>query len=201
MAEAQNITIKTGGSWWWLLLVGIVIGVAVGLYVREWFQGGEITKSSDTTYVKEILRVPYPIEVNRFKDQSIMMIPLWLKSEKEVKDTVVVNDTVFISVHMEFKEYRGDSYFARVSGYSPSLDYIEVYPETKVVTNTERLVPPKNSLWLGFDARYVKGFQTPLYLEYERQFKNNFRLHGKVMYDFTSKSLGAEVGGKIGFGW
>jgi hypothetical protein len=199
MAEAQNITVKTGGNWW-LLLIGIVIGVAVGLYVREWFQGGEITKSSDTTYVKETLRVPYPIEVNRFKDQSIMMIPLWLKSEKKVKDTVVVNDTVFLSVHREFKEYRGASYFARVSGYSPSLDYIEVYPETKVITNTERVVY-KNFLSAGIDVGYMERFHAPIYMEYERLLHKNIRVRGKILYDLPSKKLGAEAGVNFGFGW
>ena len=199
MAEAQNITVKTGGSWW-LLLVGMVIGVAVGLYVREWFQGGEVTKSSDTTYVKEIQRVPYPIEVNRFKDQSVMMIPLWLKSEKEVKDTVVVNDTVFLYVHREFKEYRGDSYFARVSGYSPSLDYIEVYPETKVVTNTKRVVY-KNFLSAGVEVGMVDNLSVPIYFEYKRMVHKNVGVYGRVMHDVASGCNGVSVGVQAQFGW
>ena len=200
MAEAQNITVKTGGNWW-LLLIGIVIGVAVGLYVREWFQGGEITKSSDTTYVKETLRVPCPIEVNRFKDQSIMMIPLWLKSEKKVTDTVVVNDTVFLSVHREIKEYRDDSYYARVSGYRPSLDYIEIYQQNKVITNTETILPHKNYFSLGIDIGYLKGFHAPIYIEYERRWRDNFSVHAKMLYDLPGKSAGVLVGGKVGFGW
>ena len=201
MAEAQNITVKTGGCPWWVLLLVLIIGTALGFFIRGRYLGHDVLVQTDTLIVRETTKIEYPVEVKRFTDKSIMFIPLWINNAGEKPDTVTINDTVFISVPKEIKEYRDASYFARVSGYYPSLDYIEVYPETKVITNTETILPHKNYLSLGIDIGYLKNFTSPIYIEYERKLYNNFSLHGRVLYDLPGKSIGAEVGGKVGFGW
>ena len=39
-------------------------------------------------------------------------------------DTVRLTDSVFVELPVTAKEYRGDGYYARVSGFEPSLDSI-----------------------------------------------------------------------------
>ena len=66
---------------------------------------------------------PVPVEV---KVVDTMPVP--------VTDTVTVNDTVYLSLPRETKLYGDTTYRAQVSGFRPSLDWIEVYPQTTVVT-------------------------------------------------------------------
>lgn len=69
-------------------------------------------------------------------------------------DTVTIHDTVYIQLPIERKEYAGEDYRAVVSGYRPSLDLIEVFPETKMVTGTV-YAPTKKSRWaIGAQAGY-----------------------------------------------
>lgn len=49
-------------------------------------------------------------------------------------DTVFVHDTVEVEVPIVFSRYRGDNYDIGVSGFRTELEYVKVYPETKIIT-------------------------------------------------------------------
>lgn len=49
-------------------------------------------------------------------------------------DTVVIHDTVEVEVPIVFSRYRGDNYDIGVSGFRTELEFVKVYPETKIVT-------------------------------------------------------------------
>jgi len=52
-------------------------------------------------------------------------------------DTLYQKDTVRVEIPITTREYRDSTYYARVSGYEPSLDYIETYNlTTNVLTNS-----------------------------------------------------------------
>lgn len=55
-------------------------------------------------------------------------------------DTVVIHDTVEVEVPIVFSRYHGDNYDIGVSGFRTELEFVKVYPETKIVTKgyTER---------------------------------------------------------------
>lgn len=55
-------------------------------------------------------------------------------------DTVVIHDTVEVEVPIMFSRYTGDNYDIGVSGFRTELEFVKVYPETKIVTKryTER---------------------------------------------------------------
>lgn len=57
-----------------------------------------------------------------------------------VRDTIYLTlterDTTYIALPREVKVYEDSLYRAEVSGYQPSLDRIEVYPTTRMVTQT-----------------------------------------------------------------
>lgn len=193
MEESQNITIKTGGCPWWVLLLVLLFGTALGFFLRGKYQKHEVLVQTDTLTFRETITIEHPPVEKHIITKETMLV--------EVRDTVTIHDTTYVVLNKEVKEYRDESYFAVVSGYQPSLDFIEVYPETKVVTSTETILPYKNNLSLGSDIGYLKGFHAPIYIEYERRWRDNFSIHARVLYDLPGKSAGAQVGGKVGFGW
>lgn len=199
MAEAQNIIVKTGGCPWWVVLLVLIIGTALGFFIRGRYLGHDVLVQTDTLYLPETIKIEFPKESDETKDtkpkktKDTILVPS--------HDTITIHDTTYLLLEKEIKEYRDDSYYARVSGYRPSLDYIEIYQQNKVITNTETILPHKNYLSLGIDIGYLKNFTAPIYIEYERRIYGNFSVHGRVLYDLPGKSIGAEVGGKVGFGW
>ena len=101
----------------------------------------------------------------------------------------------------EVKEYKGEEYFAKVSGYRPSLDYIEVYPKTTIITKTERMAPDKNKVALGINVGYLDAFSIPIYLEYERMLHHYFSFQARLLYNLPRHACGIEVGGKVKIEW
>ena len=83
-----------------------------------------------------------------------------------VTDTFVRNDTTYIEMPVERKEYRDSNYYAVVSGIRPQLDEISVYPETKVITKEITVYEERKptrfgvGLQVGFGAQYgIRGKQ------------------------------------------
>lgn len=173
-------------------LLVFVVGLLVGFYATErHFRG--VTKmlvKSDTTYVYDTTRIVMPPVISHIHTTDTMLVV--------VSDTLVLHDTTYLVLQNEVKEYKGEEYYAKVSGYRPSLDYIEVYPKTTIITNTER---QKNRLSMGIDAGYMRNAYMPIYIGYERMLHKNVGISAKLLYDMPSKSIGAEVGASVNIGW
>lgn len=58
-------------------------------------------------------------------------------------DTVVVHDTVEVEVPIVYSRYRGDNYDIGVSGFRTELEYVKVYPQTKIVTKGYSIEPKR----------------------------------------------------------
>jgi hypothetical protein len=56
-----------------------------------------------------------------------------------VRDTIHHLDTAYIALPRTEKVYTDSTYKAKVSGYEPSLDYIEVYPYTLTIFKTKTI--------------------------------------------------------------
>ena len=200
MSENSNIIIETQqnrtGCAALLLIALFIIGVVVGCWMYKGYyqkQQEKLATEIDTTYIYDTIRVPSPVEVVYMKTTDTLLVPK--------RDTVTIRDTVYVVLKKEVKEYRDSSYYAKVSGYRPSLDYIEVYPKTAVVTKTERIAPDKNSIAIGLDVGYLWDFRIPIYIEYDRQLQKNVGARARLLYDLPSKSMGAEAGVYLNFGW
>ena len=50
--------------------------------------------------------------------------------------TIIVHDTVKVEVPIMFSRYTGDDYDIGVRGFRTELEYVKVYPQTKIITNT-----------------------------------------------------------------
>ena len=196
MAEENNIVVQTERKWGCLaFLLVFVVGLIVGFYAteRHFRDATKMIVHSDTTYVYDTTRIVLPPVTNHIHTTDTMLVV--------VKDTLMVHDTTYIVLPKEVKEYRGEEYYAKISGYKPSLDYIEVYPKTTIITNTERIAPDKNSISLGINVGYLNTFSAPLFFEYERMLHKNIDIHARMLYDLPRKTVGAEVGASVRIEW
>ena len=98
----------------------------------------------DTLRIRDTLLVekPVPVEV-RVVDTMLVA----------VTDTVHLNDTVYLTLPRETKVYGDSTYTAQVSGYRPVLDWVEVYPQTEIVTRNI-FVDSRKRWGLGLQAGY-----------------------------------------------
>lgn len=58
-------------------------------------------------------------------------------------DTVVIHDTLEVEVPIVFSRYHGDNYDIGVSGFRTELEYVKVYPQTKIVTKGYSIEPKR----------------------------------------------------------
>jgi hypothetical protein len=120
----------------------------------------------------------------------------------EVHDTTTINDTLYMRLEFETKTYKGENYLAKVSGYNPSLYYIEVYPKTKVIKESvTQSVTNRNALAIGLDMNYSSHPDIPIYLEYSYLLHRNVEMSARLQYDLPSQEIGFGLGAKISIGW
>lgn len=87
--------------------------------------------------------------------------------ERHTRDTIrilireLVHDTVAVYLPRETKVYEDARYRAEVSGYQPSLDRIDIFTQSKVVTqNTAQVVKQKTRWGIGISAGYGVAVNT-----------------------------------------
>ena len=83
----------------------------------------------DTVTVVDTHYVDKPVPQYVYVDKPIYV---------PVHDTTLVfrNDTTFVVLPREVKGYADSTYRCEVSGVEPSLDWIEVYQKTQIITKT-----------------------------------------------------------------
>ena len=153
-----------------ILLLAIM---ALGCYLMGYFRARkhfrEATKmiQVDTMVVRDTIRISGPVEIRYEKLTETLILPK--------VDTLRLRDTIYLVVNKQIKEYRDSLYYARVSGYEPSLDYIEVYPRTTVISKTETTTLKPSAWRYGLDI----GMN-----------------YGKAESNYITPFIGAEVGYK-----
>lgn len=125
-----------------LLALFALGGYLVGRRFLRPVQAAEIART-DTLRVRDTVIIDRPVPVTIRTADTLLVA---------VSDTVRVRDTVYVSLPREERVYEGDDYRAQVSGYRPALDWIEVYPETRIVTNAASA--PAKRWGIGIQAGY-----------------------------------------------
>lgn len=147
---------------WILLLVAALVATVSVLSWRLGYRAAvaELIEEpkADTLVVKDTVTVEFPVPIlTTITDTILAAYP----------DIVIIHDTTFVQLPKERKEYSGKDYHAVVSGFQPSLDLIQVFPETKTITQTISVAPQKRSHWsIALQAGYGLTLQnshiTPL---------------------------------------
>lgn len=134
-----------------LFVAALLIGAAS--FAAGRCSGGK--EAPEVAVRRDTVRVPVPVSVRDTLlrvDTVHYAVPAGREGDGSVlvRDTLLRVDTVEKAVVLPVtrKTYRDSSYMAVVSGYRPSLDYIETYGTTAVRTETKWL-RPRVSLGIG----------------------------------------------------
>ena len=126
-----------------LLAVSLLSGYLLGKRTARATEP-ECIVQVDTLRIRDTLLIerPVPVEV-RVVDTMLVA----------VADTIRLSDTVYLRLPREIKQYEDSLFRAQVSGYRPELDWIEVYPQTVLVT--EKMTNKDVKRWgIGLQAGY-----------------------------------------------
>lgn len=170
----------------------LILGVVIGLLFRV-PHSREAVVQRDTLVVVDTHIIEKPVPVKVTKNDTA-----WFA----IHDTTYVKDSVFVPIPIERKTYKGEDYFAEISGYKAVLERIEVYPKTTTIYKTDKeLVRHGNHLRFGVEASYCSTLSLPIYLEYEKMLHKNVGLRAGFFYDLPTRLYGLRVGANIQIGW
>ena len=138
----------------WLCRIGFLLLWSLGIF----FAGRNTAKKPDSTQV--VTR----IDTLLIRDTITREMPVYLTKTQvrteyvPVVDTLRIRDTLFVPVTIEKRVYEDSLYRAEVSGYSPSLDKIEIYQQKQVVTQFVQVAEVEKKRWgIGVQAGYGIG--------------------------------------------
>ena len=130
------------------ILIALLVGALVsGLLVRGHFKAilDTFSPQVDTLYVTDTLRLTEPVFVASKPIHDSIPVP--------VHDTTLIVRADTLYLPKEQKEYADSTYRAWVSGVSPALDSIYVFPKTTIITKTTPVpVIKKQRLNFGLQA-------------------------------------------------
>ena len=176
-----------------IALAILVVGIVVGLLCRPKGCSHTTIVQRDTTIVYDTIVIEKPILVERTYYDSLYVA---------VRDTIRIKDSVFVAVPIEKKTYKGEDYLAEISGYKANLDYIEVYPKTKYITEIQKeIVRHRNRFAIGVEVGYSDCLHNYIYAEYERMLQNNIGVYLRFMHDIPYGVNGVSGGVKAQLGW
>lgn len=137
------------------ILVCLLIGVIVWMRCNP-YDPSTVYNKGDTVRIRDTIRDTIPIPVREIlKRTDTVYLPILIDT---TTDRTVEGDSVPVIIPITSKEYKTNDYRAVVSGYKPSLDLMEVYPEKEIIT----LKPKRKRLGLGLQIGY--GYPGGLYV-------------------------------------
>lgn len=138
----------------WILLC-LLIGLVVWMRCNP-HDPSTVYIKGDIVRIRDTIRDTIPILVKEtLKRTDTVYLPILIDT---TTDRAVEGDSVPVIIPITSKEYKTDDYRAVVSGYKPSLDLMEVYPETEIIT-----LKPKQKRW-GFGLQVGYGYPDGLYV-------------------------------------
>lgn len=89
-----------------------------------------LTERVDTLTIRDTIIDYRPIvkEIRTVRKDTVRL------AIAQPSDTITVHDTVEVEVPVVFSRYKGDNYDIGVSGFHTELEYVKIYPQTKIIT-------------------------------------------------------------------
>lgn len=110
-------------------------------------------EKSDTIIIRDTFvdYRPAPLSVTPLRVETVRLPLSGLAFARFADDITSVGDTVFLQIRdtvevevpIVFSRYRGDNYDIGVSGFRTELEYVKVYPQTKIVTKGYSIEPKR----------------------------------------------------------
>lgn len=115
----------------------LLLAVALGFLGGRRSVTQSLLERVDTLTIRDTL-VNYRPVVTEVRTVRVDTVRL---AVAQPSDTVVIHDTVEVEVPIVFSRYTGDNYDIGVSGFLTELEYVKVYPQTKIVTKGYSIEP------------------------------------------------------------
>ena len=122
-----------------LFVSALLLAVALGFLGGRRSVTQSLLERVDTLVIRDTL-IDYRPVVTEVRTVRVDTVRL---AVAQPPDTVVVRDTVEVEVPIVFSRYRGDNYDIGVSGFRTELEYVKVYPQTKIVTKGYSIEPKR----------------------------------------------------------
>lgn len=124
----------------------------------------KVERQTDTVFIRDTLFQPIPIPSATATGRTEI---LSVRMPREMLFVTLPGDTVEIPVYIpiERKEYTTPDYHAVVEGWKPELVELTLFPQTKIITNTEVRTVTKRHRWgiglqvgYGFNGQHLKPY-------------------------------------------
>lgn len=133
-----------------VLMAAFILSFGLGRYTAKPETILEERERIDTLVIRDTLTHYVPQYVHRHTRDTIRV---------PIRETI--HDTVAVYLPRETRVYEDARYRAEVSGYQPSLDRIDLYTQTQVVTKDATQVVKQKTRWgLGISAGYGVAINT-----------------------------------------
>ena len=131
------------------ILVCLLLGVVVWMQCNS-HDPSTVYIKGDTVHIRDTVRdtIPKPVK-ETLKRNDTVYLPVLINT---ATDRTVEGDSVPVIIPITSKEYKTDDYLAVVSGYKPSLDFMEVYRDKEIITFPT--IQKKKRWGLGLQAGY-----------------------------------------------
>lgn len=166
----------------------ILLGICLGLLIGR--------KTSGQTEIKEIIKTDTLTRITIDTVEVPEPIPVLV----EILDTIYIDRVVGNESDIlirQTKTYKDSTYTATISGYNPSLDYIETYNTVKseyiYVTEIVREELKKWHIGLYADVRVYERIYAPVGAKMTYR-NDRWELSGKVGKDLVTNNIVFEVG-------
>ena len=148
-----------------IAIIILLVGFGGGFWVGRAFAPKcpeTIASTSVTTTVRDTIRRPVP-KPQQPQSAGVVYAKLKIKPAKALKGidvaenptqsgTLKAEDSATVAVPITRKVYQTPDYRAVVSGFRPNLDSMEVYRDTRTITETITKVLPAKKKWLALTA-------------------------------------------------
>ena len=125
-------------------MAAFVLSFGLGRYTAKPETILEERERIDTLIIRDTITHYMPQYIHRHTRDTIRV---------PIRETI--HDTVAVYLPRETRVYEDARYRAEVSGYEPSLDRIDIYTQTQVVTKDVTQVVKQKTRWgLGISAGY-----------------------------------------------
>lgn len=122
-----------------LFVAALLLAVGLGFVGGRRSVTRPLLERVDTLVIRDTL-VDYRPVVTEVRTVRVDTVRL---AVAQPSDTVVIHDTVKVEVPIVFSRYTGDNYDIGVSGFRTELEYVKLYPQTKIVTKGYSIEPKR----------------------------------------------------------
>lgn len=145
-----------------VLMAAFILSFGLGRYTAKPETILEEPERIDTLIIRDTVTYYLPQYVYKHTSDTIRVpVPVPGPGPGPGPEPEPERDTIYVSLPKETRVYEDARYRAEVSGYQPSLDRIDIYTQTQVVTKDVTQVVKQKTRWgLGISAGYGVAINT-----------------------------------------